>query len=148
MHRKAEGAEIFCLFNETNVSGIFQVYLPDSNGYLLDLQNGRLQRFNADNGILHLTLAVGETAVILLTDEVFEAEDRKNLSRKTEFSNEFTFSKDIELGCDKNGFYNIKHSDKSVPVTLGDWSCLIGSEYSGSCVYETTFTFPDDMAGK
>ena len=35
-----------------------------------------------------------------------------------------------------------------MPVKLGDWSSLIGSAYSGSCAYETTFTLPDEMIGK
>ena len=148
MHRKTENTEIFCLFNEKNESGDYKVYLPTSNGYLLGLENGRLQRIKPENGILNIKLSIGETAVVLLTDEVFEAEDKKEFTQKNEITSEFTLCQGIELGCDENGFYNIKHFDKSVSVTLGDWSNLIGSEYSGSCVYETEFTLTDDMVGK
>ena len=58
------------------------------------------------------------------------------------------FRKELELTCDEKGFQNIKHYDKSIPVNLGDWSNLIGSAYSGSGVYETTFTLPTEKVGK
>ena len=148
MHRKAENAELYCLFRETGESADYTVNLPASRGYLLDLTSGRLQKLNACNSPVNLTLAVGETAVILLTDEAFDAEDKTEFKQATEISNEFMFSKNVELICDKNGFDNIKHSGKATAVTLGNWSRLIGSAYSGSCVYETTFMLGDDRIGK
>lgn len=148
MHRKVKNAEIFSLFNEANESGNYQVSLPAENGYLLDLQNGKLQRFKTENGILNLSLAVGETAVILLTEEVLDAQDKKEFKEKHGISNQFMFSKDTELIFNENGFDNVKHTEKASPVTLGDWSNLIGSEYSGSCVYETVFALTDDKVGK
>ena len=62
-------------------------------------------------------------------------------------TNGFMFRKENELVCNENGFDNINHSDKAVPVTLGDWSCLIGGAYSGSGVYETKFSLPDEKTG-
>ena len=38
--------------------------------------------------------------------------------------------------------------DGFVSVSLGDWRNLIGSAYSGSGVYETTFTLSAEKAGK
>ena len=148
MHRKAENAEIFCLFREKGDSPDYQLSLPAENGYLLDLQNGKLQRFKTENGILNVSLAVGETAVILLTEEVLDAEDRREFKEKYEISNKFLFRKNIELIFNENGFDNVKHTGKASPIALGDWCKLIGSEYSGSCVYETAFALSDDKVGK
>ena len=148
MHRKTENADIFCLFHENGESEDFQVSLSAENGYLLDSENGRLQKFKTENGILNLSLEVGETAVILLTDEIFDADSRKEFKVKTEITNNFIFSKNIELICNENGFDNINHNEKPRPVTLGDWSKLIGNAYSGSCVYETSFEISDDKIGK
>lgn len=148
MHRKAENAEIYCLFRESGESGEYKVSLPDEKGYLLDPESGRLQRFGTDDGVLELALAVGETAVIMLSDEDFDAEEKKELEEKFEIKNEFMFSKDTELICNENGFANVKHEEKTSPVTLGDWSSLIGSEYSGSCAYETSFVLPEEKIGK
>ncbi len=148
MHRKAENAEIFCLFRETGEDGDYRIHLPSSNGYLLDLESGKLQHFKTENGVLKLTLAIGETAVILLTDEIHAAESTKEFRTKAEIRNDFLFRKETELICNENGFENMIHSEKAIPVKLGDWSCLIGSAYSGSGIYETAFTLPDDKSGK
>ncbi len=148
MHRKAENADIFCLFRETGENGEFRIHLPSSKGYSLDLENGRLQQLQSENGVLKLSLAIGETAVILLTDEIINAENEKEFNCRFDITSEFLFRKETELICNENGFDNINHSEKAVPVSLGDWSCLIGSAYSGSGIYETTFTLPDEKTGK
>ncbi len=147
IHRKAENAEIFIFFNETEDNGKYCVYLPSSNGYLLDLMNGKLQRLQAENGVLHLSLAIGETAVVLLTDEFYDAENKKEFKEKFEIRDSFLFRRETELICNENGFDNINHSETAVPVNLGDWSDLIGSDYSGSGIYETVFTLPDERTG-
>lgn len=148
MHREIENGEIFCLFRESGETGEYSINLSSSKGYLLDLETGKLQSLEADNKILNLSLAVGETAVVLLTDEVLDAEPKKNFNNKFHIKNDFQFYKDIELSCDENGFKKIKHSDNSTPIQLGDWSYLIGEAYSGSGVYEATFTLPNEMVGK
>ncbi len=148
MHRKAENAEVFCLFREAGEKGDYSIHLPSSDGYMLDLESGKLQHLQTENDILKISLAIGETAVILLTDEVLSAETKKVFNDKFHINNNFLFYKDIELICDENGFKNIKHSDKAVPIELGDWSYLIGSAYSGSGVYEAIFTLPDEKVGK
>ncbi len=148
MHRKAEKAELFFLFRETGERGDYRIHLPSSSGYLLDLANGSLQRFEAENCVLHLSLAIGETAVILLTDEILSAENKKEFRNRFDIPNGFLFRKELEIICNENGFENIKHSDEAVPVNLGDWAYLIGSAYSGIGVYETSFALPAEKVGK
>lgn len=148
MHRKTGNGEIYCLFRESGEAGEYSIHLPYSKGYQLDLENGKLQCLETDNNKLHLSLTVGETAVILLTDEAFDAELKKNFNNRSHIINDFLFCKDIELSCDENGFEKIKHSDNATPIQLGDWSYLIGEAYSGSGVYETTFTLPTEKIGK
>ena len=148
MHRKTEKAELFFLFRECGDNRDYRIHLPSSNGYLLDLETGRLQRFKAENGYLNLSLAIGETAVIMLTDETFDAKNKKEFSYKADISDGFVFRKEIELSCNENGFENLRHSEKSVPVNLSDWTNIIGSDYSGSGVYETEFTIPTEKIGK
>lgn len=148
MHRKTENGEIFCLFRESGKTGEYNIHLPSSKGYLLDLKNGELQCLEADNKILQLSLAIGETAVVLLTDEAFDAQQKKKFNDSFRVENDFMFCKDIELSCDENDFKKTKHSDKSTPIQLGDWSYLIGKAYSGSGVYEAMFTLPSEKVGK
>lgn len=148
MHRKAENTEIFCLFRESGQTGDYSVHLPSQKGYLLDLEDGVLQHIESENGILQISLAMGETAVILLTDEVYNAETKKKFNNKFNIADPFLFRKELELTCNENGFQNIKHSDKPAPINLGDWAYLIDSAYSGSGVYETIFTLPTEKVGK
>ena len=147
MHRKAENAELFFLFRECGDSEKYRIYPPSSSGYLLDSETGNLQRFDAGNGFLDLSLAIGETAVIMLTDKSFDAECRKQFNCETDISDGFVFRKEIGLIFGENGFENIRHCEESVPVSLGDWSDIIGENYSGSAVYEKKFTLPADKIG-
>ncbi len=148
MHRKAENAELFFLFRECGDSEKYRIYLPSSSGYLLDSETGNLQRFDAGNGFLDLSLATGETAVIMLTDKSFDAECRKQFNCETDISYGFVFRKEIGLIFGENGFENIRHCEESVPVSLGDWADIIGENYSGSGVYEKTFTLSADKTGE
>ena len=148
MRRKAENAEILILFNESQENNAFCVQLPAEDGCLLDLMNGKLTRFKAKNGKLQLTLATGETAVVLLSEEILAAEDEKRLAEQVRLTDGFVLRKETELVCNDNGFCNIKHTDRAVSAALGDWVCYIGAAYSGSCVYEVSFTLPDEKVGK
>ncbi len=148
MHRKLENGELFILFNETDDNGNYRIHLPSKNGYLLNLTNGELQCLETENGVLKLSIAIGETAVVLLTDEILKSEKPKSFNEKFKITSEFTLKKESELVCDENGFNNINHSDEAVSVKLGDWSQIIGSAYSGSGVYETCFSFPTEKVGK
>lgn len=148
MHTKAENAELFFLFREKGDCEEYQIQLPSKKGYLLDLMTGTLQHFETEDCILSLSLATGETAVILLTDKFFKAENPRNYIKRFDITDKFIFRKENELICNGNGFDIIKHSDKTTAVRLGDWSYFVSNAYSGSGVYETTFTLPGEKAGK
>ena len=148
MHRKVENGELFCFFRETGENGDYKIQLPSANGYLLDLTNGELQHIETENGVLKISLEIGETAVVLLTNESLKAENKNHFKDEFNITSNFTFKKETELKCNENGFDNINHSEKSVPIKLGDWSSLVGSAYSGSGVYETCFTLPTEKTGE
>ncbi len=148
MHRKLKKGDLLILFRETGENGDYCIQLPLANGYLLDLTNGELQHIETENGVLKISLAIGETAVILLTDDVLKAENQNHFKAEINITSDFIFKKETELVCDENGFNNIKHSEKAVSTPLGDWASLVGSAYSGSGIYETSFTLPTEKTGK
>ena len=148
MHRKTDAEDLYLLFRESGKAGEYAVHLPSSNGYILNLENGSLQQLKTENGVLKLTLAVGQSVAVLLTDEAFESEENINYNYKLSVTDDFLFRKDIELTCDENGFENIKHTEEPMPIALGCWSKLVGEAYSGSCAYETKFNLPTEMVGK
>lgn len=148
MRRKAEDGELFFLFRAAGENGTYRIRLPKAGGCLADLTDGTLQRFETENGLLTLSLARGETAVILLTDEPLCAESPIVYKEKTDIAGSFLLRKALELACDENGFRTVEHADETTPATLGDWAGQLGSAYAGSAVYETEFTLPAEKAGK
>lgn len=147
MHRKTEREQVFIFFNESEENFDYCVQLPSSAGYLLDLMNGKLQCLQTRNGVLNLNLCTGETAVVLLTEEYYDAEKLKVFDCKLDIKGGLTLRKEAELICGKNGFETINGYDNPMPVKLGDWSCLFGSAYSGSGVYEIDFILPEEKTG-
>lgn len=148
MHRKTENGDLFFLFREKGENGDYRIHLPASDCYLLDLMSGAVLHREVENGVLKLSLAPGETAVILLTEDALCAENKKEFGEKIDISKEFLFRKELELVFNENGFGKALHSEKPVSVNLGDWEELVGGAYSGSCVYEAEFTLPDEKTGK
>lgn len=148
MRRKTDNAELICLFRESGDSEAFSIRLPSRGGYLEDLRNGALQRFRTEDGVLRLSLTVGETAVILLTDEALCADAVKDFGNRLNIAGGFLFRRAEEQTCDENGFGTVLHTDEAVPVRLGDWAAYVGEAYSGSGVYETAFPVPPGMIGQ
>ncbi len=147
MHRKTETESLFLLFREGGESGEYRVPLPGTSGYLLNLEGGSLQRPETENGVLTLTLAVGETAAILLTDQNLRAQQPRRFRRRFALSGGFLLRKERELTCGENGFECKAHDEAAQRVELGDWAAQFGAAYAGSGVYETAFSLPDDAAG-
>ena len=148
MRRSTGNGDLFCLFREGGEQGSYQIRLSAKTGYLLDLASASMQRIWAKNGVYDLTLAVGETAVILLTEDVFAAEEYGEFSKSFPIAHTFRFGRELELACGKNGFETVRHTDAASAIELGDWCKHLGAAYSGSGVYETTFTLPLDAIGK
>lgn len=148
MHRKCKNGDLLILFRETGASGDYSIHLPSSNGYLLDLNNGCLQHIETENGLLKISLETGATAVVLLTDEVLQAEKQNCFKDAFKIASDFTFRKETELVCGENGFDTVMHSENAVAMHLGDWSSLVGSAFSGNGVYETSFVLPPEKTGK
>lgn len=147
MRRRFVNGDLLILFRETGETGDYYIQLPSSNCYFLDLTNGGLQHAEAENGVLKISLEIGETAVVLLTDDIMKAEKQMHFNDSFNISGNFVFKKEAELFCDENGFNNIKHSENAVPVRLGDWASLVGGAYSGSGIYETSFILPTEKTG-
>ena len=148
MHRRMENGEIFCLFRENGETGEYTIHLPMSSGYRLYPEDGTVRRFTAANGIMHLSLAIGETAVLLLTEENLCAEEEIVFGYRYMIPDKFRFHRALELTCTEKGFESIEHSYQAESLSLGDWAILTGSAYSGSGVYETAFTLPEELVGK
>lgn len=148
MQRKLGNGSLFFFFCEKGEKGEYTVCLPREKGYRLDIENGTLQKISTENGIVRLSLCIGETAVILLTDENLPSYEKKEYKHSFVVNEEFLLRKKTQLLINEDGFYNVTHTEKSFPASLCEWSEYVGREYSGSCVYETRFFLPREEIGK
>lgn len=147
LRRKTESESLIILFRESGENGEYRVHLPEMRGYLLNLEKGSMQRLEIENGVLPLTLAVGETAVILLTGKNLSEKRQGRFGSGFDLSGGFTLRKERELICRENGFEIQMHAEAAQPVALGDWSSVLGTAFSGSGIYEKAFSLPDDIIG-
>lgn len=148
VHRRFNNGDLLILFRETGENGDYCIHLPSQNGYLLDLNNGEMQHIETENGSFRISPAIGETVVILLTDDVLKAEKQNHFKDKFNITGDFTFKKETELICDENGFDSILCTENAVPLQLGDWSSSVGCAFSGSGIYEVNFILPTEKTGK
>ncbi len=148
MQRKLVNGSLFFFFREKGENGEYVVFLPEEKGYRLNIENGTLEKISAENGIMRLSLSIGETAVIFLTDEKLPSEEKKEYKHSFVVNEEFLLRKKTQLLINEDGFYKVTHTKKSFPASPGEWSEYVGSEYSGSCVYETSFSLPEEKIGK
>lgn len=146
--RRIAGGELVCLFREGSEEETYKIRLPREEGYLLCLETGSLTPFAAEKGILEVKLALGETAVLLFTEEQYPGDKQKHLPYEIEISAPFRFQKDRELTIGEHGFVDIRHEEESIPLALGSWEPVVGSAYSGSGIYTAEFTLPEASVGK
>lgn len=146
--RKFDGGELLCLFREGAEVETYRICLSAENGYLLSLEDGSLTRVVADEGVLEVKLALGETAVLLLTQEQYLAAERKPFGNEITLPALFRFQKDREQTIGQDGFVDLCHEEAPVSLALGSWAPAVGEAYSGSGTYSAEFTVPEQWAGK
>ena len=146
--RKIPGGELLCLFREGGEEKVFNICVPHGRGYSLSLDNGQMQALSVENGILRVCLELGETAVLLFTEEQYPVEKAGAFMREAEITAHFQFQKDRELTAGEKGFTDIVHQEDPVPVSLGSWIPAVGAAYSGSGTYTAEFALEDGMVGK
>ena len=146
--RRIAGGELVCLFREGGEEETYKIRLPREEGYLLCLETGSLTRFAAEKGILEVKLALGETAVLLFTQEEHPADTQKNFPNEMEITAQFRFQKDRELTIGEHGFVDVRHEEEPIPLALGSWAPAVGSAYSGSGIYTAEFTLPEASVGR
>ena len=147
MRRMLAHGELLFLFPESD-DGTYTVQLDAANGYRLVLEDGTIRSFQTENGAYTLTLAVGEMAVLYLTDEALDAQPEAKPTRAHVLLEAFRFSRTAEMVFGKERIENLSHSEDAVLLPLGDWAPLVGEAYSGSGRYETVFTLPAEDVGK
>lgn len=138
MRRELENGKLFIFFNEGDETAEFELPYFDSNIYNACLENGKLYKCREKE---RLSLVCGETAVILVTDEEFEAFENNTEFEKEMALTDFELTKKTACILTDERLITEDHPDEKQAAKLGDWSEYVGKKYSGSCVYKTEFSF-------
>ena len=146
--RAIDGGEIILLFREGGDKGVYRIKLSRDEICELSLDDGSVNGLVLPDGILTVELAVGESKVFMISDEKYPVADTNCELLEFQINTHFTLKAERRLACGDNGFYDIVYSSDGAPVKLGSWDCAVGSDYSGSCVYQTEFKLPTEYIGK
>ncbi|MBQ1956073.1 MAG: hypothetical protein II350_10105, partial [Clostridia bacterium] len=146
--RKLGKGELLLLFREDGENGEYRISVSAEKIFELSLENGGLRKLTAENGVLEISLAMGETAVLLLNGAEFEAKEKKRFSREFEIKDPFVLAKKEKQICSDKGFETVLFSEAPAETALGSWNGSVGEEFSGSCVYETEFSVLSEFSGK
>ena len=134
--RTAENGTLYMLFNESDDSKLFEVV--SKYDYILDAENGKIVKPNSNK----ITLASGQMA-FLWQGKVDEFEKENTYNNEITLEN-FTFSRTDRFIISDMEFVKQEIAETEVPVSLGDWAEITGIDFSGSGIYKTEFTLPEN----
>lgn len=143
MKREAKGQTMYCLFNQNSVTSEFKINVSGRKGFFVNVTEGKTEPLSCEDDCVKVTLESGEVGGICLTDAEFTKEDTNTFKREILIDGKFSFKRleSFEVGL----MYAESHkvSEDASLVELGDWTELIGKEFSGSCLYEKEFSMAE-----
>lgn len=134
--RITETGMLYMLFNESNQEKSFKLETDK-----------KLTRLYAETGKIisprnyNVTLKSGEMAFFF--DGVLEAETEKTYEKCIELK-DFSFKRTNRFIIGDMNFISQDINEDEQPINLGDWSDIVGTGFSGSGIYKTTFLKPKD----
>ena len=135
--RETENGKLYMLFNESNEVKTFRIGADE-----------KLTRLYAETGEIvmpenyEVTLQVGEMA-FFFSGEI-KANKQCVYKNVVELDSEFTFKRTNQFIIGDMNFISKDINEDEQIVELGDWTNLVGIEFSGSGIYKTTFNKPKE----
>ena len=146
MKRRLENGELICLFNEDTVKKEIKVEINRDNAYLIDINEGEIYSLDVKDGAISVTLEMGDTCAVLLTEEAIECEKVPTLPKNSTELCGFSFRRTNSFIIGDKDLETYDIEEKAEPIGLGCWAERVGVEFSGSGIYETTFKSPSAPA--
>ncbi len=145
MKRCAKGQTIYCLFNQNSEAAEFTIDVSGKKGFYINVTEGKTEPLSYEGGYVKVALESGELGGICLTENNCVTDEINCKNRELKIDGKFNFKRleSFEVGTMYAERKEV--SEESVLVELGDWTEYIGKEFSGSCLYETDFSIPDDF---
>lgn len=137
--RKAENGTLLMLFNESTEEKTFSA-MVDKKTFVIDVENGKVLDPKTEKGQLSLVLPCGKMAFLWQGEEL-PAEAEEVYQDEMELK-DFTFRRANRTVIGYMQYETEHFEEEPKPITLGDWSDVVGIGYSGSGIYSTTFKMP------
>ena len=134
--------ELLLAFNKEQGQVCVEFEKTDKNAYFISITDGAI--YPIENKEFAFVLQSGETGGVLLTDEKITAQATQATDKQIALQN-FTLKKEKRFIIGDNELQMQAYDEQAQAVALGDWKGIVGEDFSGVCVYETTFTTPENV---
>ncbi|MBQ8611380.1 MAG: beta galactosidase jelly roll domain-containing protein [Oscillospiraceae bacterium] len=136
--RELADGTLYIVFNEKDAPAAFGLQLPDTDARRLWLEDGRI---TACAAAPELTLQSGEVAVFLCGEcaAALAAKEEPVFNRVLPIDGEWSIRPVKRLHLGEIHVETLCPDEPAKPAALGDWQPAVGADYSGSCLYETSF---------
>lgn len=140
-HSRLENGELYLLFNEAHTPMTFSLALPSGQAFLIeDLASPVIFSIPETKKNLTRSLPSGEMICILRADDKIKAETLYPLEEEGKIE-KWTFRRTQAMVIDEEDIRTQKLSESPRPVALGDWRNVVGMDFSGTGVYESSFNW-------
>ena len=134
--RNTENGKLIMLYNESDETKSFEVI--SEYKYIIDAENAKIIKPNSNK----IILSSGQM-VFLWQGAALEFEKENTYTNQIILDN-FTIRKSERFIIGENEFETQKFTENELAVSLGDWSQVVGKDFSGSCIYKTEFVLPEN----
>ncbi|MBQ8250202.1 MAG: hypothetical protein IJY93_10060 [Clostridia bacterium] len=139
MERKLDNGSLLLVSNENLTPVTVNIDTEGKHYRLLELTDGTV----TDCGdTVSLYLEPGELVALLDSSDALELSETTDYTHEIIFA-DFTFRREKRMRIGKMTFETELFDEDPEPIVLGDWRTTVGEDYSGSCVYKTTFECPE-----
>lgn len=139
-HRVADNADIYYISNECFEPKAISVEVGE-DAYIVNLTDGIITKPMEKQ--LVRTLEPGEMIAVMYTDAPVEVAYEVSSKNELSIDGTYTIRKTRQFVIGEEKSYSEDICDEENPAVLGDWRKLVGEEFSGSCVYKTSFKICD-----
>lgn len=143
MNRVCDNAELYGIYNESFAEAHISVQCRDK-AYIVNLTEGCIYEAQTEDGRCRLCLRSGEMQMLLYTDAELAVSKQREYQKEIRLEL-FTVRKTKQFILDEDTAYCKNLQEDAAAAKPGDWSSYTGNAFSGSCIYKTEFTVPENV---
>ena len=140
--RVLDNGEMLLAFNKEQGQVCVEFTKTDKKAYFISITDGTM--YAIDNENFAFDLQSGEMAGVWITDEEIQTQAPAKLQRQTPLES-FTLKRAKRFIIGEDELQTQTYDEQPKAIALGNWKWCVGEDFSGDCVYETTFARLDDM---